>query len=199
MSAKIDLADIRETYRKMTNQQLVNAATHDAKGLTEEAQQIIKEELMHRNLDASLLKSVDAQNQDYSLQDVDNYCYLIQKLDCPVCGKKYDTLNATVTMDVMSYIIFTQHKKKLKIACSECLNKANNKATLKSVLFGWWGLPHGIIKTIQAISVNQKSKKANASSEPNKFLRSFVQSNIGLIELYKDNKEKLQTIISKFS
>ena len=69
-------------------------------------------------------------------------------------------------------------------------------ALIKTVILGWWGFPWGIIRTIQAIGINTKNKNTNDQQEPNDFLRSFVISNIGQIEAYKNDKEKLLALIS---
>jgi hypothetical protein len=96
----------------------------------------------------------------------------------------------------VSIILFTQANKKLRIACPGCLTKANNNALVKTVALGWWGLPWGPIRTIQAIAQNVKSKKSIHSNTPNDYLRSYTLSKIGELETYKSNKDKLQQIIS---
>jgi hypothetical protein len=97
----------------------------------------------------------------------------------------------------MSFIFLTQFKKKLKVACPNCLDKANNNALIKTVLLGWWGIPWGIIRTFQSISVNIKGKRTNHLQEHNDFLRGFALNTIGELETYKDNKEKLQQIVAR--
>jgi hypothetical protein len=140
--------------------------------------------------------STAAQNRTYTIQEVDNYCELIRGLNCPSCGASHTKLNATMTSEVMSFIVLTHYSKKLKVACPDCLDKANNNALTKSVLIGWWGFPWGIIRTIQAIGHNTKGKKTNRLETPNNYLRSYVLSKMGQLESYRDNKQKLQQIIS---
>jgi hypothetical protein len=66
-----------------------------------------------------------------------------------------------MTSEVISFIVFTQYKKKIKVGCGHCLDKANENALIKSTVLGWWGLPWGIIRTPGAISTNLKSKRTN--------------------------------------
>jgi hypothetical protein len=197
MSTGIDISFIRENYQRMPDDEIIRIATQDAAGLTPEAQEVIKEELTRRKVDPNIIKAVQAQNKTYTIQDIDHYCEIIRKLNCPICGASHAKLNGTMTSEVISYIVFTQHNKKLKIACPACLDKANDSALTISVLAGWWGIPWGFIRTIQAIGHNTRSKKSNHLDTPNDFLRSFTLSKIGQLETYKDNKEMLQQIVSK--
>lgn len=196
MSTGIDIQFVRENYQKKTDAELIQAATTDAVGLTSEALEVVKEEIIRRKLDTSVIQGLEAQNKTYTIEEVDKYCSLIRQLNCPNCGASHTALNATMISEVMSFILFTQYSKKLKIGCPGCLDKANESALTKTALLGWWGIPWGFIRTIQAIGHNIKNKKTNHSDTPNDFLRSYTLSKIGELETNKNNKEKLQQIIS---
>ena len=193
----MDLDFIRDSYQKMSDDELVRIATTDATGLTTEAQQIIKEEVAKRKLDTNILKGVEAQNKSYSIEEIDKYCNIVQSLSCPICKTNSEKLNGTMTSEVISAIFFSTKNKKLKVGCSSCLDKANNSALTKSILLGWWGIPWGIFWTIKAINDNLKSKMTNHLDTPNDYLRSFTVSKIGQLETYKNDKIKLQQIISR--
>ncbi len=195
MSTGINIAFVRDTYQRMPDKELVRVLTQDAAGLTQEAQEVVKEEVKRRKLDPNIAMGIDAQQKTYTVAEIDAYCEIIQKLPCPKTGSTAEKLNATLTAEVMSLILFTDYRKNIIVGRPAVLDKANNAALLKSVLLGWWGIPHGIIRTIQAIGVNTKSKTTNHQGTPNDYLRSFVLSNIGEIETYKNNKEKLLEII----
>ena len=197
MSTGIDIEFVRQNYQKMSDEELVRVATQDAAGLTPEAQEVVKKEIQRRKLDSNIVKGVEAQNRSYTAEEVDKYCKIVQKLNCPACQSSFQNLNATMTGEVISYIFLTQYKKKIKIGCPDCLDKANNAALTKSVTLGWWGIPWGIIKTIQSIILNLRSKKTNHSDAPNNYLRSFVLSKVGELETYKEDKEKMQQLISE--
>jgi hypothetical protein len=196
MSTGLDIQFVREHYQRMTDDELVRIATQDAGGLTPEAQEIVQEEIEKRKLDANIIKGVHAQNKTYTIEEIDKYCDMVRQLNCPACGTSAAKLNGTMTSEVMSFILFTQYKKKLKVACPPCLDKANNHALAKTALLGWWGIPWGVIRTIQAIGNNIKNKNTNHLDTPNDHLRNFILSRVGLFETYKENKEKLQQIIS---
>lgn len=196
MSKGIDIQFVRENYQRMSDEELIRIATQDAVGLTPEAQEVVSEEITRRNLDTNIIKGVQAQNKEYTIEEIDKYCTLVRNLTCPSCQTNSKMLNGTLVSEVMSFIFFTQYKKQIKVACPSCLDKANNNALFLTSLVGWWGIPWGIIKTIQAIGNNLKSKRTNHIDSPNDYLRSFVLSKIGQFETYKNDKEKLQQIIA---
>jgi mannose/fructose/N-acetylgalactosamine-specific phosphotransferase system component IIB len=128
----------------MSDDELIRIATTDAAGLTHQTQEIIRDEVAKRKLDNNVLKGVEAQNKSYSVQEIDKYCDIIQSLNCPTCQTSNTRLNATMTSDVVSAIIFSTKNRKIKVGCGACLDKANNNALTKSILLGWWGIPWGI-------------------------------------------------------
>lgn len=196
MTQGIDIRYVRENYQRMTDEEFVRVATQDAAGLTPEAQEVVKEEVERRKLGASIINGVLAQNRSYTIAEIDEYCGLVRNLACPSCGTTSVKLNGTMTSEVASYLVITQSKKKLRIACPVCLDKANNDATTKTLLLGWWGIPWGVVRTIQAVIHNTRRKKTNRLDSPNDYLRGYVLSKIGQFETFKDDKEKLQQIIA---
>lgn len=195
MSQGIDLAFVRETYQKMSDTELERVATQDAAGLTPEAQEIVKEEIRRRNLSTTIIKGVQAQNKRYTIAEIDAYCELIRDLGCPSCGSD-SKLNGTLLNEVVSIVILTHYEKKVKIACPDCLDKASSGAIAKTAVLGWWGIPWGIVRTIQAISRNISNKRIHHLEEPNKYLRDFVLARIGQLETYRNDKERLRRIVA---
>lgn len=196
MPQGIDIRFVRENYQRMTDEEFVRIATQDAAGLTPDAQEVVREEVERRKLDKSIIKGVLAQNRSYTIEEIDEYCDLLRNLTCPSCGTTSVKLNGTMTSEVVSYLVITQMTKELKIACPRCLDKANNYATTKTLLLGWWGIPWGIVRTIQAVIHNTRRRKTNRHESPNDYLRGYVLSKIGQLETFKDDKEKLQQIIA---
>jgi len=104
-------------------------------------------------------------------------------------------LNATRVESVISMIILTQRESRIVVACPDELDKANMNATTKTALLGWWGIPWGPIRSIQAFIRNGRAQKSNRVEAPNDYLRRFVLAKIGQIEAYKNDPEKLKEII----
>lgn len=199
MSTEIDIQYVEETYQRMSDEELIRIATQDAYGLTSEALEVVKAEIRRRGLDSSIIKSVEAQNKELTLEQIDAYCDIVSKLGCPVCGSTAQRLNATLTSEVMSFIFFTQSKKKIKVGCGHCLDKANENALIKSAVLGWWGLPWGILRTPGAIATNIKSKRTNHAPDHNNYLRSFVVNKIGELETHKNDIEKLEQLLVRYN
>jgi hypothetical protein len=197
MNPQSDLELIKGTYARMSDDELVHISTTDAKGFTPEAQEIVQSELQKRGLGNHIVEGMKAQNKPLTGDAFDALCALARNLECPCCGSSAKPLNGTLTAEVQSYIILTRYNKKLKVACPDCLDKANNEAILTSTLLGWWGIPWGIVRTPLAIYRNLNAKKYNHAEEPNNYLRSYVLARIGLFEAFKNSPEKLQQIISR--
>jgi len=196
MSQGMSAQFVKETYEKMSDEELIRQLTQDAAGLTPEALQVVKDEVGRRKLSTNLINGVEAQQKSYTLEEIDTYCDLVRTLPCPITGDNNELLNATFTSTVMSFIVFTNCRKEVIVGSPAALDKANNKALLLSLILGWWGIPWGIIRTFQAINTNLKNKKSNHLATPNNYLRSFVLSRIGEIETFKNDKQKLFEIIS---
>lgn len=197
MSSGIDIEYVQKTYERMTDDELIHVATQDAYGLTPEAMEVVKTEIKKRGLDENIAKGVEAQNKIHSIEEIDAYCDVLSKLSCPICGSATERLNGTMTGEVMSFVFFTWYKKKVKVGCPHCLDKANENALITTAVLGWWGFPWGLVRTPQAILLNIKSKRTNHAYEHNKYLRTFVLSIIGELETYKEDKERLSKIIAR--
>ncbi len=196
MSKGLDTEQVRAYYQQLDNDELMRIALHDAAGLTPEAQQIVQQELEKRKLGTAAADAVRVQNKRHSMEEIDAYCALVRKLNCPQCGGSITPLNAALISSTISILIVTIQNKKLKVACPDCLDKANGKAITTTLLLGWWGFPWGPIRAIQSLGHNNKSKTMNHEEGPNDHLRSFVAANIGAFEMYKNDTEKLKELIS---
>lgn len=199
MSTGMDIEFVRKFYRDMSDAELIAKATISAAGLTPEAQEIIKEEIRFRKLGQSLINAIDAQNRVYTADEINELCHILQQTPCPDCNSQSYPLNASLYSETISFIVFTTTTKKLAISCPDCINKINNRAIIKSLLLGWWGLPWGPIRTIKSLIINFRNKQNNYYPEPNITLQNFVRENIGLIENDKNNSGELKRIISNLN
>ncbi len=195
MSNGYDLKDIAENYSKKTDSELIHIATEKAQGLSPGVLEIIENEIKKRNLNPNILEGAKAQNREYSLAEITELAQKLRSLPCPLCGNKTAKLNGTIMHTAKSFIIFSFFRKEPIIGCPDCLDKKNQESIASTALLGWWGIPWGILKTPFYIYNNIKAKKHNRISEPNETLLSFTMENIGQIETYKEDSEKLKQII----
>ncbi len=191
----MDLKDIEKNYERMSDNEINRIATTDARGLRPEVFGIIENEIKKRNLNPDILKGALAQNKEYSIDEVESYSKILRDLPCQICGNTHEKLNGTISHTVKSFIVFTTYRSEPTIACPDCLDKKNNDAMLSTALLGWWGIPWGFFKTPIYIYRNYKAKQENRIDTSNNMLLSFTLENIGEIETYKDDKEKLKEII----
>jgi len=86
-----------------------------------------------------------------------------QPIPCQNCGKIDETIRVTVFQYVISILILSfKRGGGAGILCSECRTRRAIGYTLLSILFGPWGLPWGILWTIEAIIVNLSGGKQPA-------------------------------------
>ena len=192
---ELDINNIAEYYSRMSDQELVRVSTQDARGLRPEVFAIIEKELKKRNLNPDILKGAMAQNREYTSEELESYAGRLRELACPLCGSKEQKLNGTIAHTIMSFLVITSYKTESVIACPPCLDKKNDSALMSSALLGWWGIPWGLLKTPTYIYRNIKAKQQNHMINSNDALLSFTLSNIGLIETFGHDKNKLAELI----
>jgi hypothetical protein len=195
MSNGYNLKDIAENYARKTDSELIHIATEKAQGLRPGVLEIIENEIKKRNLNPNILEGAKAQNREYSLEEITELSQKLRSLPCPLCGNKTAKLNGTIMHTAKSFIVFSFFRKEPIIGCPDCLDKKNQESIISTALLGWWGIPSGILKTPFYIYNNIKAKKQNRIAEPNETLLNFTFENIGQIETYKDDSEKLKQII----
>ena len=190
-----NLDQLRKNYERFDDKKLIQIATEDATTLRPEALELLMIILKERNISENVLKGVEVQFREIDEETFLAYTEIIRSLPCPVCNASEHKLNATITGNVISFILITNYEKEIKIACPACLDKANNSAMIKTALLGWWGIPWGIIRTSQALILNSKMKSNNHSDEPTEILNGFVAERLGRIEANKNNVAELQSLI----
>jgi hypothetical protein len=188
-------AALKENYRRLSDEKLLRIAGEDAPRLRPEALVLLQQELATRGLADVATKAIAAQLREVSTAELADYCALLQAQPCPVCHATAQPLNATVTSKVLSFLVLTTWKKQFAIACPTCLDKLNRAASTSSAVLGWWGLPWGVIRTVQALAFNAKMAKANHLPYPNDLLKAFVVANVGRIEAVRDKPTDLQALL----
>ena len=190
-----DTEQLKITYKNLPDDKLMRLAVAEAASLRPEALEILQAEIKSRGLDNDIINGVNSQLIDTGSKEFDDYISLIRNQPCPTCNNTHQPLNAAVIGTVKSFILLTRYKKKLMIACPTCLQQANQSGTSTTALLGWWGLPWGIIRSIQALISNIKTAKKIRLAEPSDTLIAFVKTNIGIIESLRKNKQSLQALL----
>lgn len=195
MGQGLDKEFIRQNYIRLSDEELIRIISQDATGLTAEAVGVIKEELAARRLSPKLINIVEAQNKEYSEEELNVICNCIVPLPCPECSENTSPLTAAYICQTTSFIYITFYKRRLDVRCPKCVKSDNNYAFILSLLLGWWGLPYGPIRTIQSIRNYFKTRTILSNEGVSGPMRDFALTNIGLLELYKNDKEKISIIL----
>jgi len=195
MSRGINPDFLRDNYARMSDNELTYIATQDAAGLTPEAMSILKEEIHKRGLGDDIAKGIDAQNKQYSIEELKAYCDIISTLNCPHCNNNTEKLSATVTAMTISLVVITNYEKRVRVGCPSCLKKKNATALIGSLVIGWWGIPWGPIRTLQSVWINISNMGLHKPDEYNDYMYGYVLTNLGRIEVYKNDRAKLQEIL----
>src|SRR6187551_1813391 len=99
MEPSID--DLRKNYKGYSDEQLIQIATTDASGLRPEAIQVMQDEIKARGLSDKLFKCIEVQRNQLSEQEILEYCDVLRKQPCPVCGSSAFNLNAAMIGSVI--------------------------------------------------------------------------------------------------
>jgi len=191
----MDLEQIKKHYQGLDNSKLESLATKEAKTLRPEVLPLLIEEIKRRNLSPAILDGMERLLKIPTNEELAEYSLLLQKQPCPVCNTKTKRLNAGMTSETVSAILFSTSRKSLYIACPDCLNRFKSNANSKTLMLGWWGLPWGPIRTIQSLMFNSRIAKTYYLETPNNIFQNYIYQNIGAIEAAKDNAIKLKNLM----
>lgn len=191
----MDSSTLKQYYRQLPDFKIIRLATEETDSLSAEALNVLKAEIETRKLGLDLDNLIKLQANPLNDADIGAYEILISSLPCPYCGQTNTALNGSTVYKNIGFIIFSIYTKELKVGCPSCLDRLNFRANLLSAVFGWWGIPWGIINTVKALRGNYKSHKENSALTPNSSLRKFIKVNHVLIEANKDSHDKLFSFI----
>lgn len=187
---------LKQTYAQLSDKKLIQLATENSPNLRPEALALLKEEIKARGLSENILTAIEVQHQPVNKEKVASYVTLLGNLPCPICKDHSSKTEAALISQVFSVILFTVSKKELKFGCRNCLTSHIHKASISTVLFGWWGIPMGFISTPKALYSNFKMKDKVRASDSKDLLTAFVLQSLAKLEANKDNQEELQKMIA---
>src|SRR6266404_5235531 len=88
-----DQHDLRQTYGRMADAELLQLAVEEAADLTPEAAEVLGEELCKRGFSNSVGVAVAAQRHQWTPQEMDLMVSRLQQLPCPTCSATGQRLN----------------------------------------------------------------------------------------------------------
>lgn len=92
--------------------------------------------------------------EEISQEEILGHASLIKNGACPECRQLTSRTEVRRYYRVWSVGIFTQRTDRAHICCHACARKTNFGSLVFCMLFGWWGIPWGIIMTPVQIIAN---------------------------------------------
>lgn len=152
-------------YRRLTDEQLLRIALHEASGLIPEALAAMNAEIAARGLPPAVSEAVDAQLHPLSGREKEELTENVRKLPCPYCDRNDQPLKAAVIASARGMLFVSILNKHIIIACPDCLRAKAKDALNSSLLLGWWCFPWGPFHTMQAIVENNYTIRLCNSDE----------------------------------
>jgi hypothetical protein len=189
----VDLVQIRKYYASFDDDKIEYLAKYEAGSLEPEVVLILQNEIKKRGLDSNLNSDIEAQTKELTLDELNDFKGIISQLPCPECGMATSPLTGTIIREVKSFVILTIYKKTPLLLCQTCASKKRKKAMNITLLLGWWGIPFGLIRTLQVIfdsnSINNLEKISDI------ILTNFIIKNFSELRKNRDNETLLVDLI----
>ena len=170
---------IRRHYAKLQDHELLELASEGVQTLRAEAVELLRSEIGRRNLGQEVHRAVDARLVELTPTRQAELVDHFRLSPCPHCGESGSPLNAFEVAEARSYVVFTEYKKIIVAGCPRCIRRAATAASRRTMLFGWWGLPHGLIYTLEALDFNRRAKRAAQHTAPTAALLEYVRLHHG--------------------
>ena len=142
----IDLKAIKEKYKSLSDEELISIAKKDSKDLKLEVVEILKEEIISRELDSKILEWINTESNEFVGQEREDLKSSIESIDCPKCKQKKGKVYGFEIEQVIGALLITFSDTYERVLCMSCGTKEKLKATLITLLFGWWSRS-GILST----------------------------------------------------
>lgn len=109
--------------------------------------------------------------EDIPKEEIHGHALRIKNSPCPVCQKSGSKTEVRRFYRVWSLILLTRWTRHKRICCHSCARKTNLGSLVFCTLFGWWGLPWGLIMTpVQIVSNITEMFKTLAEPAPSEAL-----------------------------
>ncbi len=170
-------------YDSLYDEKIVQLAK-EPKGLSDDAIQILKNQIRKRNLDNDLIQLIDLELAPISENERFRILDLIENSACPRCRKKESRLQG-----YKYHSTTCEHQ----IICKKCAKEIFRHSMISNLTTGWW-YRNGISRMLFALIsdlVNQFFK----TKISNKIMDDFIDNNIGRIR----NHEKIIHLLSEYN
>jgi hypothetical protein len=129
-------------------------------------------------------------SEDISEETIFQHACRIKESPCPLCQQLSSKTEVRRYYRVWSIGILTSWVKRTHICCLSCARKTNFGSLIFCTLFGWWGIPWGLIITPAQIFANiSEMFKSRSESPPSEELIQAARLDLAA-KLYKQRTQK---------
>ncbi|MCB9426073.1 MAG: hypothetical protein H6584_03470 [Flavobacteriales bacterium] len=185
--------EIRENYKKLSNLEIEEIASSEAKSLRPEIIPVLKDELIRRNLDPELITWVDAEVDVFSELEKQTLIRKIENLNCPKCDQRFEKLRAYEIQDIVSLVFWSYETKATRILCPSCGRKAKFNAIITTAILGWWS-KSGILLT-PYILIKELVNAFFLDKIHNRVLNEFLEAHTAIIRLEGSDEKTLRRLV----
>jgi len=195
----IDREALRKHYEILSDEDIERLAYYEAKDLSPEAVEILRNEIKNRGLSDSFDEAVETHVAGLEEEEKSELLNRISDFPCPLCDDNQAPLNASKVVIVKSFIVFTTVDKPLIIGCPECIKANAKKALITSSLLGWWGIPWGPIRTLWSLVDNIMALSSKRYHEPTYEFLEFFAPHLIAIKVKIDEAKDLDGLLESIN
>lgn len=175
------MENIVQVYKELSDRELLKLAINEAVQLRDDVFPIMLNELRSRSIDQNIIDNAIKQRHIFENEaELNRLTIKYSKSTCPIC-KENTGISYIVLKEIKGFIIISTTKNVQVIGCKSCIENKMMETNKSNLIFGWWSLPFGIIRTpIILIRNHLRINKINVDNISEDF-QAFVKNNIGYV------------------
>ena len=131
------LDEIKDNYRGFSDSKVENIARNESKGLRKEVLNVLKDEIIRRQLNPSLISWVDTEAEPYEGKERELLIEKITSQTCLKCDTNTDLLGIETNI-IQGFLLVTRVERSERILCRSCGMNAKSNALAITFFAGWW-------------------------------------------------------------
>lgn len=192
-----NIEEIRENYKNFYDEKIIKIARNESKGLRPDVLEVLKNEIIKRKLDLTLITWVEAESKQITDIEKEEIVKTIKNLPCPNCHSTKQELRGYEINTVVSIIIDCIDTTETRFLCSQCGKKKKVTSIIKTLFLGLWSRRGIIITPFTLLKDIINLFLANKIS--NRIFDEFIEENIGRIRLRGKTDKALTSLVNNFN
>jgi hypothetical protein len=143
-----------------------------------------------------LARSLEAATQ-LTEQEIRDRALAIKTGPCPRCKGRRSAVELHKRYWIWSAILVTRWGQDSRILCGQCAARSSLWAVAECLVLGWWGFPHGVLRTpVQAFRNIREAMGGSVGPEPSLALLYATKLLMGK-DLWQSTRMKTQGVITR--